>query len=127
MDTSSQKFKLKNGLTVYLFEDHEVPLLRGTVVFKGGSRVEPEEKAGLTQIMAGEAVAVKGPARVPHHPASLRRQGSAFLSLPFAHAAVQRTGGSVQHPGKALEDELEELAAQIETGTSENATRRVLS
>jgi len=83
-----QKFKLKNGLTVYLFEDHEVPLLRGTVVFKGGSRVEPEEKAGLTQIMA----------------------------------AVQRTGGSVQHPGKALEDELEELAAQIETGTSENAT-----
>jgi len=80
--------KLKNGLVVYLFEDHEVPLLRGTLVFRGGSRVEPAGLTGVTQLMA----------------------------------AVQRSGGSEGHPGARLEEALDELAARVETNTSESAT-----
>ena len=32
-----EKFKLKNGLTVYLMEQHEVPLINVSAVFDAGS------------------------------------------------------------------------------------------
>uniref|UniRef100_A0A7S2Z8W1 Peptidase M16 C-terminal domain-containing protein n=1 Tax=Rhodosorus marinus TaxID=101924 RepID=A0A7S2Z8W1_9RHOD len=49
---SYTKHKLNNGLVVYLMEDHEVPLVGGTITFRGGSRSEPEGKTGLAAITA---------------------------------------------------------------------------
>jgi len=43
------------------------------------------------------------------------------IGLASIAAAVQRSGGSVQHPGSSLDNELEELAAAIEGGAGSNS------
>ncbi|WP_247237049.1 pitrilysin family protein [Telluribacter sp. SYSU D00476] len=46
-----EKFKLKNGLTVYLMEQHEVPLINVSAVFDAGS-IHDGEKYGLASLTA---------------------------------------------------------------------------
>lgn len=46
-----QQFKLKNGLTVYLMEQHEVPLISVSVILPGGA-IYDGEKAGLASLTA---------------------------------------------------------------------------
>ncbi|WP_031526830.1 M16 family metallopeptidase [Dyadobacter crusticola] len=46
-----EKFKLKNGLTVYLMEQHEVPLINVSAVFDAGS-INDGDKYGLAGITA---------------------------------------------------------------------------
>lgn len=46
-----EKVKLKNGLTVYLMEQHEVPLIYGTMNFKAGA-IYDGDKAGLAAMTA---------------------------------------------------------------------------
>ncbi|GAB3180654.1 M16 family metallopeptidase [Telluribacter humicola] len=46
-----EKFKLKNGLTVYLMEQHEVPLINVSVVFDAGS-IHDGAKYGLASLTA---------------------------------------------------------------------------
>jgi zinc protease len=43
-------FTLANGMKVYLQEDHELPLVRGTVVVRTGSLFDPPERIGLAQL-----------------------------------------------------------------------------
>jgi zinc protease len=45
-----QRLTLANGLVVYLVEDHELPLVSGTAIFRVGSRWEPSEQAGLASL-----------------------------------------------------------------------------
>ncbi len=45
------KFKLKNGLTVYLMEQHEVPLINVSVVLPAGA-IYDDQKAGLASLTA---------------------------------------------------------------------------
>lgn len=61
---------LPNGLHVYLLPDPEVPLIRGTLLMRGGQLASPSDKIGLASITA----------------------------------AVQRGGGSVDHPGSVMND-----------------------
>lgn len=42
--------QLENGLTLYLIEDHEFPLITGTARFRTGSRLEPTDKVGLASL-----------------------------------------------------------------------------
>jgi len=42
------QFKLANGMSVYLMEDHELPLVGGTALIRTGDRFEPAEKVGLS-------------------------------------------------------------------------------
>lgn len=44
---------LPNGLTLLLVERHNLPIVRVTVGIKAGSLIEPEEKAGLANLVAG--------------------------------------------------------------------------
>ncbi len=44
------RFKLSNGLVVYLVEDHELPLVSGSAMIRTGVRLEPAEKTGLATI-----------------------------------------------------------------------------
>jgi len=41
------RFQLANGMTVYLMEDHELPLVHGTALVRTGDRFEPADKLGL--------------------------------------------------------------------------------
>jgi len=45
-----KRVELPNGLVLFLQEDHELPLVDGTLRIRGGSREEPAEKTGLMEI-----------------------------------------------------------------------------
>ena len=45
-----RRIELANGMVLFLQEDHELPLIRGTARIRGGSREEPADKLGLVQI-----------------------------------------------------------------------------
>ncbi|MGI0494825.1 M16 family metallopeptidase [Alkalinema pantanalense CENA528] len=47
-----QRFTLKNGLVVYLMEDHELPLVSGSLLVRTGDREEPSSQVGLADITA---------------------------------------------------------------------------
>jgi zinc protease len=42
-----ERFVLQNGLVVYLTEDHDLPLVNGTLIVRTGSRLEPPDQVGL--------------------------------------------------------------------------------
>ena len=54
-----ERYELDNGLVVYLAEDHELPLVSGSVTFRTGERLVPESKVGLGNIM-GDAMRLGG-------------------------------------------------------------------
>jgi len=45
-----KRIKLANGMIVFLQENHELPLIGGTMRIRGGSISEPADKTGLTDI-----------------------------------------------------------------------------
>ncbi len=45
-----KRIQLANGMIVFLMEDHELPLIRGTARIRGGGRDVPADKAGLVGI-----------------------------------------------------------------------------
>lgn len=45
-----KRIQLSNGMVVFLQENHELPLIGGTMRIRGGSVEEPSEKTGLTDI-----------------------------------------------------------------------------
>jgi zinc protease len=45
-----QSFQLANGLSVYLMEDHEWPLVSGTALIRTGDRLEPGSQTGLATL-----------------------------------------------------------------------------
>ena len=46
-----ERYELDNGIIVYLMEDHELPLVKGSATFRTGDRLEPADKVGLAAIM----------------------------------------------------------------------------
>lgn len=46
------RVELPNGMVIFLQEDHELPLIDGTIRIRGGSRDEPADKTGLVAIYA---------------------------------------------------------------------------
>ena len=42
-----ESYKLSNGLTVYLNEDHTMPMVHGMVAVKGGAKRDPKEATGI--------------------------------------------------------------------------------
>jgi predicted Zn-dependent peptidase len=42
-----ESYKLKNGLTVYLNEDHTMPMVHGMVSVKGGGKRDPKDATGI--------------------------------------------------------------------------------
>jgi len=41
---------LRNGLRVFLVQDPDVPLVKGTLLFRGGLRASPPDKVQALQI-----------------------------------------------------------------------------
>ena len=44
------RIQLPNGMVIFLQEDHELPLISGTALIKGGSSAEPAAKTGMMSI-----------------------------------------------------------------------------
>lgn len=59
-----ERFTLGNGMTVYLMEDRQLPLVQGTALLRTGSRFEPADKVGLAQ-MAGSVMRMGGTSQYP--------------------------------------------------------------
>ncbi|MCG5058188.1 MAG: insulinase family protein [Limnoraphis sp. WC205] len=53
------RYQLENGITVFLMEDRELPLIGGTALFRTGSRYEPGDKIGLASL-TGEVMRTGG-------------------------------------------------------------------
>jgi predicted Zn-dependent peptidase len=53
------RYQMANGLTVFLLEDHELPLIRVQMLIRAGSEYDPPEKTGLSEIF-GEALTLGG-------------------------------------------------------------------
>jgi zinc protease len=48
-----RRLALPNGVVIFLQEDHELPLINGSIRIRGGSRDEPAEQAGLVELYGG--------------------------------------------------------------------------
>jgi zinc protease len=48
-----KRVQLANGMVIFLMEDHELPLIRGTARIRGGSRDVAADKTGLAGILGG--------------------------------------------------------------------------
>lgn len=47
-----RRVELPNGMVIFLQEDHELPLIDGTIRIRGGSREEPAAKVGMIALYA---------------------------------------------------------------------------
>ena len=77
-----KRIELKNGIVIFLQEDHELPFVHGHILIPGGSRDEAPTKVGLTEIY-GETWRTSGTAKL---------NGDAMDDLLEAKAASIETG-----------------------------------
>ena len=78
-----QRIELKNGIVLFLQEDHELPFVSGSVSIPGGSRDEDPAKTGLVSLY-GQTWRTSGTAKL---------SGDALDDLLEAKAAHIETGG----------------------------------
>ena len=78
-----KRIELKNGIVIFLQEDHELPFVSGSVLIPGGARDEAPAKAGLVGLY-GQAWRTSGTAKM---------DGDALDDLLEAKAAHIETGG----------------------------------
>jgi zinc protease len=77
------RIQLKNGLTIFLQEDHDLPFISGFILIRGGSRDEPAAKTGMIDLY-GEAWRTSGTAKLP---------GDRMDDILAVKAASIETGG----------------------------------
>jgi zinc protease len=80
-------YTLPNGMKLYLLEDHELPIISGTVRVRTGNLFDPQDKVGLATITG----------------------------------TVIRSGGTRHKTGDQLDEELENIAASVESDIGESA------
>jgi zinc protease len=78
-----RRIQLKNGIILFLQEDHELPFVYGSVLIPGGSRDEDAAKAGMVDLY-GETWRTSGTEKM---------NGDAMDDLLEANAAHIETGG----------------------------------
>ena len=78
-----KRIELKNGMVIFLQEDHELPLIDGTARIRGGSVNEPDAKVGLVDIY-GEVWRTGG---------TKTQTGDQLDDFLEVHAAKVETGG----------------------------------
>ncbi len=80
-----ERIELKNGIVLFLQEDHELPFVSGSVLIPGGARDEDPAKVGLVDLYT-QAWRTSGTAKL---------SGDALDDLLEAKAAHIETGGDV--------------------------------
>jgi zinc protease len=84
-----KRIELKNGIVVFLQEDHELPFISGSVLIPGGSREVDPAKTGLVDLY-GQAWRTSGSAKMG---------GDAMDDFLAARAAHIETDGDVDSTG----------------------------
>jgi zinc protease len=87
-----KRIQLGNGMVIFLQEDHELPLVRGSATIRGGSRDVPAAKAGLTGIY-GQAWRTGGTAK---------QTGDELDQFLEARAAIVETGAGTDSSSVSL-------------------------
>src|ERR1700694_3250214 len=82
-----QRIQLKNGIVIFLQEDHELPFVSGSVLIPGGARDEDAAKTGLVDLY-GQTWRTSGTAKMG---------GDAMDDVLEAKAAHIETSGSVDN------------------------------
>ncbi len=80
-------YTLKNGLKVYLLENHALPFINGTILVRTGSLLDPAAKRGLAEIAT----------------------------------SVMRSGGSKAKTGDQIDEQLENIAASVESNVGDDS------
>lgn len=80
-----KRIELKNGIVIFLQEDHELPFITGSVTIPGGSRDENAAKAGMVDLY-GQTWRTSG---------SEKMNGDDMDDLLEAKAAKIETGGDI--------------------------------
>ena len=78
-----KRIQLSNGMVIFLMEDHDLPLVRGNALIRGGSRDLPANKAGLMGIY-GQSWRTGGTAT---------KTGDELDQFLESRAAIVETGG----------------------------------
>jgi zinc protease len=78
-----KRIELPNGMVIFLQEDHELPLIDGSITIRGGSRLEPAAKVGLVAVF-GQVWRTGG---------TRTRSGDQLDDYLEARAAKVETGG----------------------------------
>jgi len=96
------RYQLDNGVSVYLLEDHELPLVYGSAMVRTGSRLESGDKVGLGSI-TGDVMRSGG---TQAHPADVLNQ---LLEQRAAsvETSIDVTAGSASF--SALSEDLEDV------------------
>ncbi|HLN02842.1 MAG TPA: pitrilysin family protein [Bryobacteraceae bacterium] len=79
-------FTMPNGMKLYLLENHELPLVRGSALVRTGNLFDPPDKVGLATVTG----------------------------------IVMRSGGTEDKTGDELDEQLENIAASVETSIDES-------
>ncbi|HTM16611.1 MAG TPA: pitrilysin family protein [Terracidiphilus sp.] len=104
-----KRIALKNGIVLFLQEDHELPFVSGSVLIPGGSRDEDPAKCGLIDIY-GQTWRTSGTEKM---------NGDAMDDLLEAKAAHIETGGDLDSTAlsweslKADTDQVYDLAMEL--------------
>lgn len=80
-------YTLPNGMKLYLLEDHELPVVSGSIRVRTGNLLEPADRVGLAEVTG----------------------------------VVMRSGGTKKKTGDQLDEELENIAASVETSIGESS------
>jgi len=80
-----KRIELPNGMILFLQEDHELPLIDGSIMIRGGSRLEPAAKVGMVALF-GQVWRTGG---------TRTRSGDQLDDFLEARAAKVETGGSL--------------------------------
>lgn len=81
-----EKFKLNNGLTVIVHEDHSTPMVALNILYKVGARDEDENKTGFAHLF--EHLMFGGSVNIPSYDEPLQRAGgenNAFTNNDFTN------------------------------------------
>jgi zinc protease len=82
-----EDFTLANGMKVYLLENHELPLVRGSALIRTGNLFDPPDKIGLASV-TGDTI---------------------------------RSGGTSKLSGDQIDEQLENIAADVESEIGETS------
>src|ERR1035438_8698907 len=118
-----KRIELKNGIVVFLQEDHELPFVSGSVMIPGGERDVDAAKAGMVSLY-GQAWRTSGTAKM---------NGDAMDDFLEARAAHIETGGDVDSTAiswdslKGDSDQVFDLAIDLLFHPSFNAEKLELA
>jgi zinc protease len=101
-----EKYRMENGLTVVIRENHSSPVVAVQVWVKAGSTTEPDERAGMSHIL--EHMAFKGTGK--RGPGQIAREVEALGGEINAYTSFDQTVYHITISGRYLENALDILA-----------------